>query len=494
MCASKEVVQALRRLVALAMTLFLLLPAAELFAQGPPDQRSGYRQLADVRQPYQAYGQTNPHEGYAQPQRPPLNAEQLVAPIALYPDTLVAQVLVASTYPAQVADADHWRQAQGLTSPDQIAAGVDEQTWDPAVKALTAFPQVLAQMDGNLPWTTDLGNAYYNEPQEVFDAVQEMRQRAEAAGNLRSSPQETVSYDQGNIELAPADPQMVYVPAYNPWDVYGQPVSPYPGFSLIGALGSFLGSSPLSYGLGIAMTAFTHAPWGWLAWGLSWLTQSVLFNQDNYYSNSNSVAHWGGGLRGSSRAGVGSGFPNGSNRTPRSYSHSGGGYHGTHGWGFVPRPPNRIGGSYGRPGGAYGATLGHGFVPRPPNRMGGSYGWPGGTYSAALGRGFVPRPSGRSGAGYGSSQRAYRGPAASFQHSNFGTRSSGAFAGRGYAGSSGKPAHSGGFHLFGGGHSSQNLHGGGHAPRSFGGGKSFSSGHSGGGGHSGGHSSGKHHR
>ena len=183
-------------------------------------------------------------------------------------------MFAASTYPAQVVDADHWRQAQGYASPDQIAAGADAQTWDPSVKAMTAFPQVLAGTDRNLQWTTDLGNAYYNQPQDVLEAVQVMRQRAQAAGNLQSTPQETVNYVEGNIQLPPVNPQVVYVPAYNPWSVYGQPVTAYPGFSLVRALGSFFGSSPIGYGLGIAMTAFTQMPWGWLAWGLSWLAQA----------------------------------------------------------------------------------------------------------------------------------------------------------------------------------------------------------------------------
>ena len=132
----------------------------------------------------------------------PLNAEQLdqlVAPIALYPDNLVAQVLTAATFPEQVVDADQWRQSQSYASPYQIAAGADRQTWDPSVKALTAFPQVLAQMHRNLPWTSDLGNAYYNQPADILEAVQVMRQRAQAAGNLQSTPQMAVSYAQGNI-------------------------------------------------------------------------------------------------------------------------------------------------------------------------------------------------------------------------------------------------------------------------------------------------------
>ena len=259
--------------------------------------------------------------GQPQPQMQPLNAqqlEQLVAPIALYPDPLVAQVLTASTYPAQVADADRWRQAQGYAPAEQIAAGADAQNWDPSVKALTAFPQVLAEMDRNMRWTTDLGNAYYNQPQDILQAVQVMRQRAQAAGNLQNTPQETVSYDQGNIEVAPANPQVVYVPAYNPWVVYGQPISPYPGFSLLGAIGSFVGAavgvglgvgfgaSPVSFGLGILMTAFNRTPFGFIGWGLSWLAQAVLFHQSNYFTHSTTVADWGfahGGRRYFSQAG-----------------------------------------------------------------------------------------------------------------------------------------------------------------------------------------------
>jgi hypothetical protein len=223
--------------------------------------------------------------------------EQLLAPIALYPDALLAQILAASTYPAQVAVADQWVQqmrAQGYGSPNQIAAGAGAQTtWDPSVKALTAFPDVLDMLNHNLEWTTNLGNAYYNQPQDVMQTVQVLRQRAEQAGNLQSTPQEQVTNDQGYIDLAPANPQMVYVPTYNPWGVYGQSISPYPGFSLLGALGSFFGGSPIQYGLGFAMTAFEHTPFGLLAWGLDWLAHAILFDHGTYFSHSNTVADWG---------------------------------------------------------------------------------------------------------------------------------------------------------------------------------------------------------
>ena len=201
--------------------------------------------------------------------------EQLLAPIALYPDALLAQILAASTYPAQVAVADQWLQqmrAQGYSSPDQIAAGANAQTnWDPSIKALTAFPDVLDMLNHDLEWTSSLGNAYYNQPQDVMQTVQVLRDRAEQAGNLQSTPQEEVNNDQGNIELEPTNPQIVYVPTYNPWDVYGEPIAPYPGFAFVGALGDFFGGVPIQYGLCFGLAAFDRLPFGWLAWGFDWL-------------------------------------------------------------------------------------------------------------------------------------------------------------------------------------------------------------------------------
>src|SRR5271165_185264 len=469
--------------------------------QQSPDQQPGYGkpgyqqpqpygQQSYPQQPYSAPGQTNPQQGYGQVQ--PLSAQQLnqlVAPIALYPDTLVAQILTASTYPAQVADADRWRRALGYASSEQIAAGADAQPWDPSVKALTAFPQVLSQMDYNLQWATELGNAYYNQPQDVLDAVQVMRQRAQAAGSLRSTPQETVNYDQGNIVLAPVNPELVYVPVYNPWAVYGQPISPYPGFSLLGALGSFIGSSfgPLAmrFGLGIATTAFMHTPFGLLAWGLDWLAHAVLFHGSSYYSHSTTVADWGfphGGPRAFSRGGWSGARSNNSYRTPGSYGRPGGGY--TARSHAFARTPDRYGyagnqpadtynrGGHQRPGGDYGRPLAQAYnsfrpaVGRPQPYGRSSYG----SSSYSYGRSAESYRSGR-GEAHGGFPRASRAPSANFRRSNFGKQSSG------------KSSRSGGFHLFGSGHGA----------KSFKGGKSFGHVHSGGGGH-GGHSGGKHHR
>jgi hypothetical protein len=315
-------------------------PAQPQYPQAQPQYPQAQPQYPQA-QP--AYSDPYAPDTAAAPQMPaqPLDAgqlEQLVAPIALYPDTLVAQVLAAATYPAQVAAADQWRQALGGAYPDQIVAGANAQPWDPSVKALTAFPQVLAEMDRNLQWTTALGNAYFNQPQDVLQTVQVMRQRAEQAGSLVSTPQEAVYSSAGYVQIAPVNPAVVYVPSYNPWDVYGQPVQPYNGFSLLGTLGSIAssfagsaggsagGSGPLSYGLGIAMQAFSHTPWGWAGWALNWLTNSVLFNHSTYASQSTTVAHWNlpprtprgwGGAGGSSAGGLRAGqTPMPVNRTP----------------------------------------------------------------------------------------------------------------------------------------------------------------------------------
>jgi hypothetical protein len=536
---AKNATRQLRGLLALAVVvLFPLLEPGKLFAQQTPagdprwaqndqyngpyapnqqsEQQSDYGQQPAAQRLYADSGQAYPQQGYGQAPAPAqaLNAvqlEQLVAPIALYPDALVAQVLAASTYPGQVADADHWRQTPGYASPDQIAAGADVQNWDPSVKALTAFPQVLAQMDRNLQWTTDLGNAYYNQPQDVLEAVQVMRRRAQAAGTLQSTPQQAVHYDQGYIQLMPVNPQVVYVPTYNPWTVYGEQVSPYPGFSLLGAVESFLGSSPINYGLGIAMSAFSHTPWGWLAWGLNWLAQSVLFHQSDYYSHSTTVADWGfrhDGLH--SYAGRGAFARPSYDRTADGYRRFGGGYSGNLGRG-LGRAPDRYAenwrGNSNRGFHAFGGSDNR--TPRqaynhrqaPESRQQFDRRSYGSSLNRSTGEGYRG-----AGAAYERSMQADRAPTPGFQRGEVGGRSSGAFASRDFAHSAGKPTHSGGFHLLGGGRSPKSVSsrgsggfhmgGGGHAPKSsHGGAKNFGGGHShGGGGHSGGHGGGKHHR
>ncbi|HKD59668.1 MAG TPA: DUF3300 domain-containing protein [Terracidiphilus sp.] len=268
--------------------------------QQPQYQQPQYQQPPAY--PQQNYGDpayAAPDFGYAPPYQPqqalsPDRLEQMVAPIALYPDNLVSIVLAASTYPAQVAAADQWLHMQGGAPPEQIAAGANAQTgWDPSIKALTAFPQVLDQLAQNLQWTTDLGNAYYNQPQDVMQTVQVMRGRAQSAGYLQSTPQQEVMQEQGNIEIAPPTPDMIYVPQYNPWAVYGQPLDPYPGYNVFGAIGSFVGGAFFHFGPGIALQAFAATPFGWLGWGLDWFAHAIFFNNDLWCTHSYSVHDWG---------------------------------------------------------------------------------------------------------------------------------------------------------------------------------------------------------
>ena len=510
----------IRHLKTLGLTL-LLLPitqAALLAQQQPyPNQPSQYDpgQQADYQQ-QPSYAQQPayaPQTGYAQTQSlAPEQLEQLVAPIALNPDPLVALMLAASTYPQQITAADQWRQSQGSVSPDQVAYGANVQNWDPSVKALTAFPQVLAEMDQNMQWTAALGNAYYNQPQDVLQAVQIMRQRAQSAGNLESTPQEAVSYNQQYIQIAPVNPQVVYVPAYNPWTVYGQPVTPYPGFSLLGALGSLfnasfgsqggssIGSGAVRFGLGIVMSAFNHSPWGLLSWGLNWLSQNLLFHSSNYYSSSPYVSDWG--LRyGGPRAYL----------APRqSFVAYNRGYNHSYGYGQnLVRSPYRYASNnnrnYQTSNYAYNRAQSY-------NRQG---------YGSNYGRGFDNRSQFASNSrpqspfanhsNYGSNfNSGYRAPSSGFANNgfnqrfannNFNQRSS-SNMGNSFRGASEKSSNSGGFHPFGGSHNSSGF---GHeqsfkapkykapkAPKGYGGGGGHHS--FGGGGHSGGgHSSGHHH-
>jgi hypothetical protein len=154
--------------------------------------------------------------------------EQLVAPIALYPDALVAQVLMASTYPLEVVEAARWSKANPGLKDKALQDALEKQKWDPSVKSLAAFPQILQMLNEKLDMTQKLGDAFLAQQKDVMDAVQRLRAKAQAAGNLKSSKEQTVTTEQQVIKIEPADPQVVYVPTYNPTVVYGP--WPYPAY------------------------------------------------------------------------------------------------------------------------------------------------------------------------------------------------------------------------------------------------------------------------
>jgi len=282
--------------------LVSLLPLALLVAAWP--QNLSAQQDAQDPQGAQAPSQ----DAQGQPpytQQSPEQVQQLVAPIALYPDSLVAQVLAASTFPEQIVEADRWVQDHPNLKGDDLGRAVDQQPWDPSVKALTAFPAVLGNMDKNLSWTSSLGDAYYNQQQDVMDAVQVMRRRAQEAGNLKSTPQQTVNTEDSTVEIQPTNPDVVYVPAYDPWMVYGGPIGAWPGWYPYP--GIWYGGPYLSFGLGFGIGYYGGFGWGWNNWGFNWRGRYAMYNHNRYYSRSNTFYNRSNFYRGGARGGYNGG-------------------------------------------------------------------------------------------------------------------------------------------------------------------------------------------
>jgi hypothetical protein len=221
----------------------------------------------------------------------PAELQALVAPIALYPDSLVAQVLSAATFPDQVAVADYWLQQNKSLTGNALMQQVDKQSWDQSVKALTEFPSVLGDLAKNLTWTSSLGEAYHNQQAEVMTAIQTLRAQAKAAGNLKSSPQITVVQQSPQvIVIQPANPQIVYVPQYNPGLIYGTPYV-VPGYSP----GYVAAAGIIGFGAGIAVGALMSGgccSWGYSSWNCGWHgSAAVVYHGGAYYGNS----AWHGG-------------------------------------------------------------------------------------------------------------------------------------------------------------------------------------------------------
>ena len=263
-------------------------------------------------------------------QRSTEQLQQLVAPIALYPDELVAQILAAATAPTQIVEADRWLQQHPELKGDALAKAVDPQPWEPGVKALTQFPGLLGMMDKNLSWTSSLGEAYVDAQQNVFAAIQAMRERAQQAGNLKSTQQESVANDGNTIVIEPADPQVLYVPEYDPWLVYGDPLAYYPDW--IGVPGYYFDGPGIWFGAGIDIGFFGGFGWGWNHWGTDWHRHGLVHGGHPYVPYSREFGNrngFGGGRTGfgGGRTGFGNsgGFPRGG-----SFDHAGAGW-GTHG-------------------------------------------------------------------------------------------------------------------------------------------------------------------
>jgi hypothetical protein len=224
----------------------------------------------------------------------PEDLDGIVAPIALYPDALVAQILGAATFPYEIVDATLWLKDNSQLKDQALAKAVDQQSWDPAVKALTQFPSVLDNLAKNLAWTSALGEASATQQPDVMAAIQRMRAKAQAAGNLKSSPEiKVVQESPQTIVIQPANPQIVYVPVYNPAVVYGISYA-YPGYVYVVPPPP---TAAIVFGVGIMVGAMVYGGccgWGWSYWGTNWRSTTIVYNRNVYVGNS----YWRGGYYG----------------------------------------------------------------------------------------------------------------------------------------------------------------------------------------------------
>jgi hypothetical protein len=247
--------------------------------------------LAGVRDGFAYQTEASSSQPAAQAlQQSPEQLQQLVAPIALYPDALVAQILAAATYPSEVVEAEKWMEQHKDLQGDKLAKEVNKQSWDASVKALMQFPAVLANMNQNLAWTSELGDAYVNQQQDVTQAIQTMRQRAQQAGNLKTTSQETVGNNGQTIVIQPAATDVVYVPQYDPWLVYGAPLAVFPGWYPFPGL--FLDGPGIAFGLGFGIGLFAGFGWGWHSWGFDWHGGGrVVYNHNTFISHSRTIVN-----------------------------------------------------------------------------------------------------------------------------------------------------------------------------------------------------------
>jgi hypothetical protein len=269
-----RITDVLTQLLMLLFSWSLVFAQEEMPPQQEPAQQETPQQDAPVTQ------QNVPRQ--SRPAFTQQELDQMLAPIALYPDSLLSQILMASTYPLEVIEAARWSKANPNLKGDQAVQAVAENTWDPSVKSLVAFPQILMMMDEKLNWMERLGDAFLAQQQEVMDTVQSLRQKASDAGNLKSNDQIRVDQQGQSIVVEPANPQVVYVPYYNPMEIYGPwwwpaypPVywAPWPGY--------FYGPR---FGVGFAWGIGIGIGPGFFFGGFNWPYRHIsVVNVNNFY-------------------------------------------------------------------------------------------------------------------------------------------------------------------------------------------------------------------
>src|SRR5438552_9620611 len=216
--------------------------------------------------------------------------DSLVAPIALYPDPLLAQTLAASTYPLEVVQLQQWMNNNKNLQGKALADAVAKQPWDPSIQSLVEFPDVVQRMAGNIQWTTDLGNAFLAQQSDVMDAAQRMRAKAQGTGNLKTSAQqkvETQTVEGGKqvIVVQPANPDVVYVPSYDPAVAYGPPPPAYPYYPY--TYPGYVPGTALAGGAGVALGAAAWGTWGGHWSNCDWNGGNVNINNNNNFNKNN---------------------------------------------------------------------------------------------------------------------------------------------------------------------------------------------------------------
>jgi hypothetical protein len=313
----------------------ILLVALLAIALAPGDT------VADVITPGQVQapssGQAKAPSSADQPRKiSPDQLDSLVAPIALYPDPMLAQTLAASTYPLELIQLQQWLAKNSALKDKALADAVAKQPWDPSIQAMAALPDVVKRLADDIQWTTDLGNAFLAQQSEVMDAVQRMRKKAQDKGNLKSSEQQKVETrvveNKNVIVVEQANPQVVYVPSYDPVAVYGAPIYPYPPIYYPPA-GYYAAGMAISFGVGIAMGAAWGGGWGWgCGWGGN---NNITVNRNNNFNRNTNI---GGGNRNN----IGSG-----NRPSNQPALGGGNRGGNAGSNWQHSPEHRGGAPYG---------------------------------------------------------------------------------------------------------------------------------------------------
>src|SRR5215469_9819099 len=274
--------------VAVLCAVLLIAPQPYTFAQQPQQQ--------PIRQPAST--------GMLSPQQ----LDSLVAPLALYPDPILSQVLVASTYPLHIVQAERWLEQHSSLTGKAPADAAAKQPWDASVQAMVMIPDVLKRLSQNLSWTSDLGNAVMAQQDGVMQAVQRMRQRAQEKGALQTTPQQTVGTTSANgqtyITIEPASPEVVYVPQYNPEAVWGASAYPYPEMYYPPGLGL------LTWGTGFALGAIWGGSWNNWGWNAGWGSNNIFVNNNFINRNNFNRASIGNGNRWAHNPRLGGGLGN----------------------------------------------------------------------------------------------------------------------------------------------------------------------------------------